>query len=89
MAAPYVAGAAALIKARFPNLTAREIKARLLGGAVPTRALEGKVASGLMNIYNSLDDDQTAPSTVRQFSIVSSNAASFRFTMGRFRRQRP
>lgn len=76
MAAPHVAGAAALIKARFPSLTAREIKARLLGGAVPTRELQGNVVTGLLNIESALDDDQTPPASINKISIVSSGANS-------------
>lgn len=76
MAAPYVAGAAALIKARFPFLKARELKTRLLGGSVPTQALQGKVVAGLLNIDNALDDDQSAPAAPHKIAVLSSAANS-------------
>lgn len=76
MAAPHVSGAAALLKARFPSLKAREIKARLLGGAVRSQALEGKVITGLLNIDNALNDDQSPPAALRKISILSNTANS-------------
>lgn len=76
MAAPQVAGAAALIKARFPNLNARQLKARLLGGAVRTNALDGKVITGLLNVNNALSDDQNPPSAVRKIAVTSSGTNS-------------
>lgn len=76
MAAPHVAGAAALIKARFPLLKARELKARLLGGTVRTKPLQGKVITGLLNIENALDDDQTPPAALNKVSVLSSGANS-------------
>ncbi|MDR1565001.1 MAG: S8 family serine peptidase [Oscillospiraceae bacterium] len=46
MAAPHVAGVAALIKAHFPNATTAQIKAAILNSAAPVSALNGKVATG-------------------------------------------
>jgi subtilisin family serine protease len=76
MAAPYVAGAAALIKSRFPQLNAREIKSRLLGGATTSDALAGNVTSGLLNVYNSLEEDFIAPNTPSEILIQKTNAAT-------------
>lgn len=45
MATPHVSGAAALYKAYHPAATAVEIKAAILGSAVPTPSLQGKVLS--------------------------------------------
>lgn len=74
MAAPFVSGAAALIKSRFPQLKAREIKARLLGGAIPSAALQPYVKTGLLNIENSLNSDFTPPPTPQRISLVGYSA---------------
>jgi subtilisin family serine protease len=76
MATPYVAGAAALIKSRFPQLKAKEIKTRLLGGATPTPGLQGQVVTGLLNMANSLEDDLTPPTTPQDISVLSATATS-------------
>lgn len=46
MAAPHVSGVAALLKSRFPQAKAWELKQRLLKGARPVTALAGKTVSG-------------------------------------------
>ncbi|MHC1768912.1 MAG: S8 family serine peptidase [Verrucomicrobiia bacterium] len=46
MAAPHVAGVAALILAEFPNASVPEIRERLLSTAVPVAALDGKALTG-------------------------------------------
>ncbi|RUL81585.1 S8 family serine peptidase [Tautonia sociabilis] len=46
MASPMVAGAAALIKARFPDWTWSQIKAQLLATVDPDSGLSGRVATG-------------------------------------------
>ncbi len=46
MATPHVAGAAALIWSQHPELTALEVKERLLSTVTPVAALSGKVVSG-------------------------------------------
>jgi subtilisin family serine protease len=48
MATPHVAGAAALIWSQYPDLTAAEVKARLLDTATPVAGLRGKVKTGGM-----------------------------------------
>jgi subtilisin family serine protease len=45
MATPHVSGAAALYAYRNPGSTAAQIKAAILGSAVPTPSLQGKVAT--------------------------------------------
>ncbi|MGZ3772807.1 MAG: S8 family serine peptidase [Pseudobdellovibrionaceae bacterium] len=76
MAAPLVAGAAALIKSRFPQFKAAELKARILAGATRTSALDGKVITGLLNIDNSMNDNQTQPSPVRNITVAESKISS-------------
>jgi len=46
MATPHVTGAAALYKSSHPAATAADIKAAILGSAVPTPSLSGKVVTG-------------------------------------------
>lgn len=46
MAAPMVAGAAALILGKFPDLTWSQVKTRILDSALPTSAMSGICVSG-------------------------------------------
>ncbi|QNP40354.1 S8 family serine peptidase [Lysobacter solisilvae (ex Woo and Kim 2022)] len=46
MATPHVTGAAALYASSHPGATAADIKAAILGSAVPTASLSGKVLTG-------------------------------------------
>jgi serine protease len=46
MATPHVTGAAALYKSSHPGATAVDVKAAILGSAVPTPSLSGKVVTG-------------------------------------------
>jgi len=46
MATPHVTGAAALYKSSRPGATAADVKAAILGSAVPTPSLQGKVLTG-------------------------------------------
>jgi len=56
LAAPHVAGACALLWARFPNETYLQIKNRLLNGTDPLPALAGKcVTGGRLNLRKVLD----------------------------------
>jgi subtilisin family serine protease len=57
MAAPVVAGAAALLKAAHPNWTAKEIKARLMETVDPISGLKSRVMSGgRLNVGRALAD---------------------------------
>ncbi|MDQ3233596.1 MAG: S8 family serine peptidase [Pseudobdellovibrionaceae bacterium] len=57
MAAPVVAGAAALLKATHPNWTAREIKDRLLETVDPVSSLKTRVLSGgRLNVGRAIAD---------------------------------
>ena len=46
MATPHVTGAAALYKSSHPGATAADVKAAILGSAVPTTSLSNKVSTG-------------------------------------------
>ena len=55
MAAPIVAGAAALILSEYPDATPAEIKARILNSADKTNAGKGKLSTeGRLNVYKAL-----------------------------------
>ena len=57
MAAPLVAGAAALVKARYPDADAAELKERLLRSVDRVPAAAGKVSTGgRLNLYRALTD---------------------------------
>jgi outer membrane protein assembly factor BamB len=62
MAAPHVAGALALLKARFPTDTYRQLINRLLRGTTRLATLSGKVQSGgRLNVANALAAASSAP----------------------------
>jgi subtilisin family serine protease len=55
MATPHVAGVAALLKSRFPQLNDQGIKSRLLSGVTRISALEGRtITGGRLNAYRAL-----------------------------------
>jgi subtilisin family serine protease len=61
MATPHVAGAAALIKAHYPNISVADLKAKMLNSVDSIDALAGKtVTGGRLNVANCLD---TTPDT--------------------------
>ncbi len=62
MAAPHVTGIAALVLANEPNITALELKARIIATAKPIAGLHGKVRSGGMaNAFTALTNQMPAP----------------------------
>jgi len=62
MAAPHVAGAAALIKAQYPDITVDALKAKILDSVDPIPSLSGiTVTGGRLNAYNALDAVNDAP----------------------------
>ncbi|MBL8048045.1 MAG: S8 family serine peptidase [Chthonomonas sp.] len=77
MATPHVAGAAALLKAYFPTASYSALKLRLMNGAVSTAALSGRVVSGRLNVYNSMDNDTVAPGTPSGLSMTKRGYSAF------------
>ncbi|MEK6627602.1 MAG: S8 family serine peptidase, partial [Bdellovibrionota bacterium] len=62
MATPHVSGVAALVWSHEPNLTALQLKERLLQTAKPTVGLKGKTITGaVVNAYNALTNTIPAP----------------------------
>lgn len=62
MAAPHVAGVAALLWASHPEMTWQQVKARILAKARPLPSLAGKcVSGGLVDAYATLSDQALPP----------------------------
>lgn len=62
MATPHVAGAAGLIWSKYPELTAGEVKERLLNSVDKIPGFEEKMVSGgRLNVYNAIKDPPPAP----------------------------
>ena len=70
MAAPHAVGLAALIKARFPEASAQEIKNRLVYLGDKVEALADRTISGKrINAYASLEIDEVPPASVTGLSV--------------------
>ena len=84
MAAPHVAGAAALIKVVAPGLDVVQLKARLLGGVDPIPALAGKtLTGGRLNAFRPIAvADTTAPGAITDLETTetTSNSLLLRWT---------
>ena len=81
MAAPHVAGAAALICAAHPDIDVRRLRASLIynGDFVPGQLLNTLTARRL-NVFNSLnavaENDNTPPAAIADFRLVVQNGRS-------------
>ncbi|MGE0492081.1 MAG: S8 family serine peptidase [Vulcanimicrobiota bacterium] len=70
MAAPHVAGVAALIAARYPGVDNQAIKNRILTGVDPIPRYGDQLASGgRLNAFGALEDDQIAPDSPLSFRV--------------------
>lgn len=68
MAAPHVAGAAALVLAHHTNASLVELRRRLLAGAVPILSLTNRTATGgRLNVFNALVATPTSNLNVEVF----------------------
>ena len=66
MAAPYVAGVAALIKSKYPTITNYGMRSAILDGSDKTSYLSGKVKSGgRLNAYKAITDVPNHKFTVK------------------------
>jgi len=75
MATPHVAGVAALIKARYPELTSDVIKTRIFNSVDPSASLSGKtVTGGRLNAYKAVHYVQTVPSAPQNLNANAGNA---------------
>lgn len=79
MATPHVAGVAALLWANEPNLTAAEVKARLIATARPLASMKGKTRTGgMVDAYGALTNTQAPPdlNDPSNWATVAMNYAS-------------
>ena len=80
MAAPHVSGAAALIRAAYPSASLAQIKLRLLAGVSHPPSLVGKVASGGLNAFGSVEADSVAPGAPADLTASHHGEAFLRIT---------
>ena len=81
MATPHVTGAAALVSARYPGLSAAQLKQRLLWGGDYIGGLEGNASKSTrsnrrLNVYSSLDNDTSAPAAITGLAVSGSGVIS-------------
>lgn len=79
MATPHVAGVAALLWANEPNLTAAEVKARLVATVRPLASMKGKTRTGgMVDAYGALTNTQAPPDAndPSNWATVAMNYAS-------------
>ncbi|MFD7510737.1 S8 family peptidase [Streptomyces sp. NPDC059853] len=70
MATPHVAGAAALLRQRHPELTGAELKSTLVGSATAIDAAPARTGTGRLDIARALDQTLTAGSAALDFGTV-------------------
>ncbi|MEO1170628.1 MAG: S8 family serine peptidase, partial [Myxococcota bacterium] len=72
MAAPHVAGMAALLLSLEPSLTADQLKSRLVQSSDPVPALSGRVvANGRVNVLRALGEDRDPPAAPTGVSAIA------------------
>lgn len=79
MATPHVSGVAALVWSHEPNMTAAEVKERLIATTKPLAGLRGKARTGgIVNAYNALTNTVAPPdmNDPSNWSTVPMNVAS-------------
>lgn len=83
MAAPLVAGAAALLWTARPSLTAVQVRDALVLRSDPVPALFGKsVSGGRLNVFNLLDPERVAPAAIADLNVLDATyrSVTIRFT---------
>ena len=77
MACPHVAGAAALVKAQYHDLTSGGVKNKILYGANKIPSMEGKVSSGgRLNLFKALRDDDIPPADINDLKVTNAGPTS-------------
>lgn len=78
MAAPHVAGAAALIADHYPEASNQEIKDRLMYSSDPIEEMRTlSVSGGRLNAHSALEDDKIAPAEIKDLKLLDAKADSF------------
>lgn len=71
MASPHVAGAAVLYLSKYPDKSAIEVKAEILKTAKKSASLiRYAKTSGILNLYNLIEEDHTPPSAVKDLVLL-------------------
>jgi uncharacterized repeat protein (TIGR01451 family) len=77
MASPHVAGAAALVCAKYPSISVQRLRSAILFGGDDSFGLFGTITRRRLNAYGSLQNaaevDTTAPANINGLRIVSQN----------------
>lgn len=83
MAAPHVAGVAALIKSKYPKLHYFQIKKSIMDGVDPVAALSGKVVTGgRLNAYQSLVQAAAMPASSITFTLPADGSSENWYLVG-------
>ena len=81
MAAAYVSGACALLRARYPAESAQQIIRRLLAGTDPLAALEGRcLTGGRLNLQKALGPPTAMPARLLALPLAGSGSFRLRLT---------
>ena len=85
MATPHVAGAAALVWAQHPALSAAQVKQRLLWGGDFIGDMTGNggkstLTNRRLNVFSALENDNTAPATVSDLAVSASGLTGMTLT---------
>lgn len=78
MATPHVAGAAGVVRAMFPNLTARQTLDRLILTADVKSSLSPFIPGGRLNLQNALDTDSVPPSNPTNLTWLAYSSQSLK-----------
>jgi len=77
MAAPHVAGAAAVLLSRFPGIGVEALGDRLLFNTDPLPSLIGNtVTGGRLNLFRALEDDDVPPDPAFDLAVAAKSYAS-------------
>ncbi len=72
MATPHVAGAVALIAAKYPTLELSQIRQRIVTGVdLLNDPGKSSISNGRLNIFNTLEEDNVAPAPVADVAVTS------------------
>ena len=78
MAAPHVAGAAALVASVYPDISNEELKDRLIFSSDPVENLKTlSVSGGRLNAHSALENDTIAPAEITNFKLLKTSADGF------------
>ena len=83
MATPHVAGAAGLLKEKYPVISGGDLKIRLLGGVEHIPSMDGiTVTGGRLSVFNSMEDDISPPASVSTLAVSGAtyNSVSLSWT---------